>query len=105
MCADILITDISMPDVSGLDFVEGQLRKGCRIPNIAIMSGAWSDVSMKRAKDLGCASFEKPVALSALADWLDKCEERMDKNKELSNWFIQEESNRSSSAQSDLPGM
>jgi DNA-binding response OmpR family regulator len=98
LCADIVITDIDMPNVSGLDFIDGQLRKGCKIQNIAIMSGAWSEVNMKRAKDLGCAVFEKPVTLSALAEWLDKCEERMDQSKDLSNWFFQEERNHSNSA-------
>lgn len=99
LCADIVITDIDMPNVSGLDFIDGQLRKGCKIQNIAIMSGAWSELKIKRAKDLGCAVFEKPFALSALTEWLDKCEERMDKGKNLSNWFLQEECNHSSSAE------
>lgn len=104
LCADIVITDIDMPNVSGLDFVAGQVRKGCKIRNLAIMSGGWSEVTIKRARDLGCAVFEKPVALSALADWLDKCEERMDQGKDLSNWFLQKECNRSSSAEQSPGG-
>ena len=99
VCADVVITDIDMPNVSGLDFVDGQKRKGCRIENIAILSGRWSEMTMKRARDLGCAVFEKPVALSVLADWLDKCEARIDQGKDLSNWFLQEECNRSNSAE------
>lgn len=90
LCADIVITDIDMPNVSGLDFIEDQVRKGCRIPNIAIMSGAWSAAGMKRARDLGCAVLEKPITLSALAEWLVKCRERTDMEKDLSNWFLQE---------------
>ena len=81
LCADIVITDIDMPNVSGIDFINCQASKGCKIKNIAIISGSWSDANMKRAKDLGCAVFEKPFALSALADWIDKCEERIEHDK------------------------
>jgi len=94
VCADILITDIDMPNVSGLDFINDQLQKGCKIPNIAIMSGRWSEANMKRAKDLGCAVFEKPFALSAVKDWLDKCEKQNNLSKDLSNWFLQDKCDR-----------
>ena len=91
LCADIMITDVDMPFVSGLDFVESQLRKGCKIPNIAIMSGVWTESTMKRAKDLGCTVFEKPINLSVLTEWLNKCVKRLDQSKNLTNWFLQEE--------------
>ena len=87
-CTDIVITDIDMPNISGIDFIEDQIRKGCKVQNIAIMSGKWSEVNMKRAKDLGCAVFEKPFALSAIRKWIDECEEQKDPCKEISNWFL-----------------
>jgi len=90
LCADIIITDIDMPNVSGLEFMASQVSKGCKIKNIAIMSGEWSEPKMKIAKDLGCHVFQKPFDLSSLKEWLDKCDERISKNKDLSNWFIQE---------------
>jgi hypothetical protein len=68
------------------------------------MSGGWSEEKKKRAKDLGCAVFEKPIAFSALAEWLNKCEEQMDQGKDLSNWFLQEEYDRSSSAEQSPGG-
>ncbi|MBT7068050.1 MAG: response regulator [Verrucomicrobia bacterium] len=88
LCADLMITDIDMPNVSGLDFIEGQIRKGCKIQKIAIVSGGWSEAKKKRAEDLGCAVFEKPVALSALTDWIKQCGERTDQDKDLANWFL-----------------
>lgn len=99
-----MITDIDMPNVSGLDFIDGQVRKGCKIQNIAIMSGAWSKLKVERAKDLGCEVFKKPFTLSALTEWLDKCEEQMDQGKDLSNWFLQEECNHSSSTEQSPGG-
>ena len=91
VCADVVITDIDMPNVSGLDFVDAQKRKGCKIQNIAILSGRWSEMTMKHARDCGCAVFEKPVALSVLADWLDQCEARIDQRIDISDWFLQGE--------------
>ncbi len=96
-CADIVITDIDMPNVSGLDFIDDQVRKGCKIENIAIMSGAWSELDLQRTKDLGCSVFEKPFTLSILIEWIYKCEIRMDQGKELSNWFLEDKCSHSSS--------
>jgi len=89
-CADIVITDIDMPNVSGLDFIDAQVRKGCKIENIAIMSGAWSESKEQRAKALGCAVFRKPFTLSDLTEWFYECEKRLSNDKNLSNWFLQD---------------
>jgi len=90
LCADIILTDIDMPSVSGLDFIESQTHKGCKIQNIGIMSGAWSDSDRKRAEALGCTVLEKPVSLSILRAWLNDCADRIDRSKALSDWFRQE---------------
>jgi len=98
-CADIVITDIDMPTVSGIDFVDEQVSKGCKIQNIAIMSGAWSEENIKRAKALGCAVFDKPFDLSVLMDWIKECEGRMGQIPDLCNWFLQKNDELSSSCQ------
>ncbi len=90
-CADIIITDIDMPNISGLDFLESQMRKGCKIQCIAIMSGAWPELGKEHAKSLGYSVFDKPLTLSALAEWLDRCKEGIDQTKDLSHWFLEEE--------------
>ena len=89
-CADIVITDIDMPKVSGLDFIEDQLRKGCNVSNVAIMSGSWSNENRKRASTLGCEVFFKPFSLLHLKEWIDKCLENNIQTKDLSNWFLME---------------
>ena len=88
ICADIIITDIDMPKVSGLDFIDSQSLKGCKVPNIAIISSTWSEETMEKARNLGCAVFQKPFTLSSLAEWVDKCVEGMDQNKDICNWFL-----------------
>ncbi len=38
-CGDIIITDINMPNISGLNFIENLLNQGCKINNFMLMSG------------------------------------------------------------------
>ena len=70
-CADIIITDVNMPGVSGLNFIENQIRKGCKVQHIAVMSGDWTDPGLKQAKEWGCQVFYKPFSIIKLKDWLD----------------------------------
>lgn len=89
-CADIIISDIKMPNASGLEFVDKLLKGGCKIKNIALMSGYWSDTDIQRAKELGCKTFEKPFPIKKMEEWLDECEKKIDPNRVLSDWFQQQ---------------
>lgn len=90
-CADILVSDVDMPVTSGLEFVERQLRRGCKVKNIALMSGAWSPEEIERARQLGCRTFEKPLDFTELNRWLDECEQRVDPGRSLLAWPIPRE--------------
>lgn len=84
-CADIFITDLTMPGLNGLDLIERQKRNGCKVDarNKAVISGNIDHQVMERAKDAGCASFAKPFRLSEIAGWLKECEERISLNVPL----------------------
>jgi len=86
-CADILITDIHMPRVTGLEFIENQMRNGCKAiaQNKAVISGAWTNDQLEQAKRLGCEVFQKPPGIDELTSWLDKCEKRIDPNRKLAD--------------------
>ena len=73
-CTDIIITDINMPDMTGLEFIEHQKRNGCKVKNIAVMSGGWTDERIEHAKRLGCHIFKKPFKIVEIEKWLDGCE-------------------------------
>jgi len=100
-CCDILISDLNMLKVSGLEFLEEQIQKGCKIPNIAIASGDWSDSNLDHAQRLGCTTIEKTPTWDALTDWLDERGPHIDPNRLLSNWFLEQDNNHSSSAEQD----
>ena len=70
-CSDIIITDVNMPGVNGLKFIENQIRKGCKVQHIAVMSGDWTDPGLKQAKTWGCQVFYKPFSILKLKNWLD----------------------------------
>ncbi len=83
-CTNIIITDINMPDMTGLEFIEHQKRNGCKVQNIAVMSGGWTDEKIEHAKRLGCHIFEKPFKIVEIEKWLDNCERKSDPDNKLS---------------------
>jgi CheY-like chemotaxis protein len=76
-CADVLLSDVSMPPVNGLDFVESQRSVGCRCAEIGLMSGSWTRIERERAQALGCRVFPKPLDLGELCGWVEHCAERV----------------------------
>lgn len=88
-CADIIISDINMLQVNGLDFVETLPTKGCALPHFALISGGWSDVDRARAHRLGCHLLMKPFSLVELTTWLEQVEARVAPTRRLLDWDAQ----------------
>ena len=84
-CPTIIITDIYMPNMTGFEFIEHLKSKGCKIQNIAIMSGRWTNENIKHAKRLGCHMFKKPFKIDEVEKWLDECEKELDHNSKLTD--------------------
>ena len=82
-CADILITDNGMPNMTGLQFIYQQSKRGCKgvFKNKAIMSGAWEPEDLEFAESLGCKIFHKPVPMKDLFDWIKECEKRISEER------------------------
>lgn len=90
MCADVIISDMKMLSVRGLDFVESQLDKGCKCRFVALMSGAWSDADRARARQIGCTVFDKPFRVAQVCQWLDGIEQNIDPARTLFDGFRSE---------------
>ncbi|MFH0953607.1 MAG: response regulator [Verrucomicrobiota bacterium] len=84
-CADVLISDLRMPRMTGLEFLERQKKRGCPIANTALVSGAWSYAELTRAEELGCQVFHKPFNLSEVNAWLAACEQAVDPGRVLAD--------------------
>ncbi len=73
-CGDFLLTDNHMPNMTGIEFIESQSRRGCKgmVKNKAVLSGSLSLGEVERAERLGCKVFRKPYVLKEVSDWLDE---------------------------------
>ena len=87
-CTDMIITDVSMPKINGLEFIGNLKKKGCGVTNIALVSGYWSEKNMLQAKMMDCSVFFKPLNLQKLSAWLGDCEGKVDPMRKLSNQLL-----------------
>ena len=85
-CADIMISDLNMPFVKGLDFLEQQIKKGCKVSAPALMSGDFLAADAERAKSLGIKLFEKPFKLNELDVWVKNVEKQIPESRLLADW-------------------
>lgn len=85
-CTDIILTDINMPVMRGLDFIERQMQKGCQCRHMALMSGDYSLEEIERAKELGLKFFKKPFDIADVFAWLDKVEEKISPHIRLTEY-------------------
>ncbi len=90
-CTDIIISDLQMPAITGLTFIENQRKKNCKCKHVALISAYWTDKDLARAQTLKCKTFTKPFFFPELDKWLDHVEKTIDPGRELCNW-VQDQS-------------
>ncbi|MFC1883362.1 response regulator [Thermodesulfobacteriota bacterium] len=91
-CTDIIISDLDMPYINGLSFIENQKEKNCKCRHVVLMSGKWTEEDLARAHELGCKTFQKPFPFDEFYEWLDKIGKKIDPEIELTDWFLEKES-------------
>ena len=81
-CTDVLITDMKMPNMNGVELLKLQQKRDCKALNAnkALMSAIMSPQLQAVAKELGCHYFSKPFIVSELKQWIDECAERANEN-------------------------
>jgi DNA-binding response OmpR family regulator len=89
-CADILLIDVTMPGLSGIEFLDSQRRVGCQISNIALMSGNWAPEDWATCRRWGYLTLVKPFRMEAIADWLDACVKRISPDQILFDCFLRQ---------------
>ncbi len=90
-CTDIIISDLQMPAITGLTFIENQRKKNCKCKHVALISAYWTDEDLAKAQTLKCKTFTKPFFFPELDKWLDHVEKTIDPGRELCNW-VQDQS-------------
>lgn len=84
-CCDVLLTDLGLRGMSGLDMILLQQKRGCKrtIKNKAVMSGNIDQKSLTIMIEKGIPYFQKPFRLSDFRNWLKECESRIDLSQPL----------------------
>lgn len=72
---ELLITDIEMPGMNGVEFIAKLKQKGCKVKNKAIMSGSWNDDYIANAKKLDCKLINKPFSISKITRWVNSLDQ------------------------------
>jgi len=85
-CTDIILTDINMPVMKGIDFIEKQMKKGCHCRHLALMSGDYTSDDMQRVNELGLKFFQKPFDIADVFDWLDQIEQKINPQRQLTGY-------------------
>jgi DNA-binding response OmpR family regulator len=67
-CADIILVDLSLPRMNGIDMLRVQSLNGCRVPagSKALMSGDLDEREQRDIEELGCAYFQKPFSFGEI---------------------------------------
>ncbi len=79
-CADVIISDHMMPNMTGLDFLKLQKLRGFKAQNQnkALITGSAMHADSKHAIDeLGCHYIKKPFRVAEVLRWVDECAERL----------------------------
>lgn len=84
-CADIVLTDMRMPKMSGLELLQLQQAMGCKaLPaNKALVSAQIDAAQREELSRLGCQFISKPFRLHTLLQWVEACEKRIAAGREL----------------------
>jgi len=84
-CADVVISDFLMPEMTGIELLQGQSRRGCKIDikMKAIMSGYSGEDLVTQCEDLGCNFFAKPFTSSELPLWINERRKHVDLSQQL----------------------
>ena len=85
VCSDIIISDLYLPNIDGLELIKDRIDNGCKVKCRALMSTTWSEADWQYAHKLGCKLFRKPFDLKEILEWLDDCAKRIDADRKLMN--------------------
>jgi len=84
-CADLIITDMNMPGMTGLELVRLLADKGCHAPpqNKIVISSLLSPEQEAEFNALGCHFLPKPFELAELWQLVRSCAENTPHDREL----------------------
>ena len=70
-CVDLVIADVRMPDVNGVDFMWSAQLAGHAIDYAAMISGFWTASMEEQVRAMGVQVFRKPFSVTEMIAWLE----------------------------------
>lgn len=85
VCADVIISDINMPKMSGLELIRLQSQKGCHAhpQNKIIISGKGTQREEEEILAMGCHFLRKPFQIHDLLALLNECKKNIPSDRKL----------------------
>jgi len=85
VCADMVISDMDMEGMTGLELIRHQYERGCRAltEHKAVMSKGLTSSQKSEAAALGCKTLLQPFRLKDMMEWVKKCEENIHPARKL----------------------
>jgi CheY-like chemotaxis protein len=85
VCADMIIADMDMEGMTGLELIRHQDERGCRaLPeHKAVISKGLTYNQEREAAALGCKTLLKPFRLMDMMEWVRKCEQGIRPERKL----------------------
>jgi CheY-like chemotaxis protein len=77
VCADMMISDMDMEGMTGLELIRQQYERGCRAltEHKAVISKGLTSSQKSEAAALGCKTLLQPFRLKDMMEWVRKCEQ------------------------------
>ena len=89
VCADAIIVGHAISPSEGIRLIEKRLTTGCLgVVNSLIISDSLSEIERQRAAAVGCSSIEGKLELTAIAEWLEGVEQKVDQSRQLSAFTV-----------------
>lgn len=84
-CADMMIADMNLPEISGLELIRLQKAQGCQVPprNKALIATFLTPAQRQELDALGGHCLRKPFQLQELLAWVGTCERNIPPSREL----------------------
>lgn len=85
VCADIILVDMEMEDMTGLELIRQQSERGCHVLswNKALLSNGLTPGQEYEAQLLGCKTMRKPFRLMDLLAWVRACVKYLPPDRKL----------------------